>query len=59
MKALLLYSSREGQTKKILEFIDNELTDYQCDLVDLHQTTAVEWDLTTKCLLVLLFDMGI
>ncbi len=35
-KALLLYSTREGQTKKILQYIDKELHDYQCDYVDLH-----------------------
>ncbi|WP_047049474.1 menaquinone-dependent protoporphyrinogen IX dehydrogenase [Vibrio mexicanus] len=51
MKALLLYSSREGQTKKILEFIDKELSDYQCDLVDLHQITAVDWDSYDKVLI--------
>ncbi len=35
-KALLLYSTREGQTKKILQYIDKELLDYHCDYVDLH-----------------------
>ncbi|CAM3593194.1 Protoporphyrinogen IX dehydrogenase [menaquinone] [Vibrio aerogenes CECT 7868] len=35
-RAIFLYSSREGQTKKILSFIMQRFTGYQCDLVDLH-----------------------
>ncbi|WP_407331821.1 menaquinone-dependent protoporphyrinogen IX dehydrogenase [Enterovibrio sp. 27052020O] len=41
-KALLLYSSREGQTVKILRFIEKELAgSYRCDLVDLHEMPNV------------------
>ncbi|OEE59373.1 protoporphyrinogen oxidase [Enterovibrio norvegicus FF-162] len=41
-KALLLHSSREGQTVKILHFIEKELAgDYQCELVDLHEIPNV------------------
>ncbi len=36
-KALLMYSSREGQTKKIVEYIAELLSGMDCDIVDLHQ----------------------
>ncbi|PMH41472.1 protoporphyrinogen oxidase [Vibrio sp. 10N.286.49.B3] len=36
-KALFLYSSREGQTKKILHYIEDKLSDYECEVVDLHE----------------------
>ncbi|MDD1795617.1 menaquinone-dependent protoporphyrinogen IX dehydrogenase [Enterovibrio makurazakiensis] len=43
-KALLLYSSREGQTVKILRFIEKELAaTYQCELVDLHEKPEVDF----------------
>ncbi|MCG7499314.1 menaquinone-dependent protoporphyrinogen IX dehydrogenase [Vibrio sp. Of7-15] len=41
-KVLLLHSSREGQTVKILRHIEQTLgNDYQCELMDLHQTNEV------------------
>ncbi|MGF1708766.1 menaquinone-dependent protoporphyrinogen IX dehydrogenase [Enterovibrio baiacu] len=43
-KALLLHSSREGQTVKILRYIEKELADtHQCELVDLHETPNVDF----------------
>ncbi|MFB9137372.1 menaquinone-dependent protoporphyrinogen IX dehydrogenase [Vibrio sp. AK197] len=42
-KALLLYSTREGQTKKILQYIDKELPEYQCELVDIHQVEHIDF----------------
>lgn len=42
-KALFLYSSREGQTKKILQYIDQQLTDLDCELVDLHTIQEVDF----------------
>jgi menaquinone-dependent protoporphyrinogen oxidase len=41
---LLLYSSTDGQTVKILKHIANELgEESHCQLQDLHQTKKVEW----------------
>ncbi|KXF83483.1 menaquinone-dependent protoporphyrinogen IX dehydrogenase [Enterovibrio coralii] len=41
-KALLLHSSREGQTVKILRAMEKTLSDeYQCELVDLHSASSV------------------
>lgn len=42
-KALFLYSSREGQTKKILHYIDEQLPDFDCELVDLHNVEAMDF----------------
>ncbi|MGX1926285.1 menaquinone-dependent protoporphyrinogen IX dehydrogenase [Vibrio sp. NH-7] len=42
-KALFLYSSREGQTKKILHYIEEQLKDFECELVDLHNVTTVDF----------------
>ncbi|PCS21632.1 menaquinone-dependent protoporphyrinogen IX dehydrogenase [Candidatus Enterovibrio escicola] len=43
-KALLLYSSREGQTVKILRHIENELKEtYQCALMDLHDMPEINF----------------
>lgn len=42
-KALFLYSSREGQTKKIFQYIDQELADLECELVDLHSIGQVNF----------------
>ncbi|PMN94048.1 menaquinone-dependent protoporphyrinogen IX dehydrogenase [Enterovibrio norvegicus] len=43
-KALLLHSSREGQTIKILRYIEKELVDtHQCELVDLHETPDIDF----------------
>ncbi|WP_434527863.1 menaquinone-dependent protoporphyrinogen IX dehydrogenase [Vibrio sp. K4] len=42
-KALFLYSSREGQTKKILHYIDEKLTGFECELVDLHNVETIDF----------------
>ncbi|HGY9570659.1 TPA: menaquinone-dependent protoporphyrinogen IX dehydrogenase [Vibrio harveyi] len=42
-KALFLYSSREGQTKKILHYIDEQLLEFDCDLVDLHSVETIDF----------------
>ncbi len=42
MKALFLYSSREGQTKKILHYIENELGEYECEIRDLQSVTRID-----------------
>ncbi len=49
-RALLLYSTREGQTKKILQYIDKEVPDYQCDLVDLHLQPEIDFAVYDKVL---------
>ncbi|MGR5254521.1 menaquinone-dependent protoporphyrinogen IX dehydrogenase [Vibrio astriarenae] len=41
-KALLLYSSREGQTKKIMQRIASHLTECDAELIDLHQPLTVK-----------------
>lgn len=51
MKALLLYSSREGQTKKIIQRIAGQLTAMECDIRDLHQMEAVDWAAYDKVLI--------
>ncbi|WP_428771866.1 menaquinone-dependent protoporphyrinogen IX dehydrogenase [Vibrio sp.] len=43
-KALFLYSSQEGQTKKIMQFIADQLTGLDCELKDLHQMDQVDFD---------------
>jgi len=42
-KALFLYSSREGQTKKIFNYIQAELSEYDCELLDLHSIETVDF----------------
>lgn len=42
-KALFLYSSREGQTKKILNYIKEEMAEFDCDIRDLHTIGDVEF----------------
>lgn len=43
-KAILLYSSREGQTTKILQFIATKMAGYQCELLDLHDIDSnIAW----------------
>lgn len=42
MKVLMLYSSREGQTQKILHFIADKLNQAECDIRDLHQCESVD-----------------
>ena len=42
-KVLFLYSSREGQTIKILHYIETNFSNYQCELVDIHQIEAVDF----------------
>ncbi len=41
MKALLLYSSQEGQTRKIIERIAQQMPEYDCDIQDLHQVHEI------------------
>lgn len=42
-KALFLYSSREGQTKKILNYIKDELSEFECETVDLHSAGNLDF----------------
>lgn len=42
MKALLLYSTREGQTKKIMHHIAQQLQGYECQFVDLHECQTMD-----------------
>ncbi|MCG3722403.1 menaquinone-dependent protoporphyrinogen IX dehydrogenase [Vibrio cincinnatiensis] len=38
----MLYSSREGQTQKILQFIAETLNPAMCDIRDLHQCNSID-----------------
>ena len=50
-KALFLYSSREGQTKKILHYIEEQLTEFECEIVDLHTATDIDFSHYEKVLI--------
>ena len=50
-KALFLYSSREGQTKKILHYIEEQLTEFECETVDLHTATDIDFSHYEKVLI--------
>ncbi|WP_282177702.1 menaquinone-dependent protoporphyrinogen IX dehydrogenase [Vibrio nereis] len=41
-KALFLYSSREGQTKKIVNYIKDELDELSCECRDLHEIDTID-----------------
>ncbi|MEG3128860.1 menaquinone-dependent protoporphyrinogen IX dehydrogenase [Pantoea cypripedii] len=44
MKALIVYSSRDGQTQKIAGRIAQTLAPQQlCDVIDVQQTTSLDW----------------
>lgn len=43
-KALFLYSTREGQTKKIFTYIQSQLSDFECELVDLNTVDKVDFN---------------
>ena len=50
-KALFLYSSREGQTKKILNYIKEEMAEFDCDIRDLHTVGDVDFAQYDKVLI--------
>ncbi|WNJ96691.1 menaquinone-dependent protoporphyrinogen IX dehydrogenase [Vibrio ruber] len=50
-KVLCLYSTREGQTKKIVEHIIAQLEGYQCEYVDLHLNPKLNLALYDKVLI--------
>ncbi|MEF1227560.1 menaquinone-dependent protoporphyrinogen IX dehydrogenase [Vibrio fortis] len=50
-KALFLYSSREGQTKKILNYIKEEMAEFDCDIRDLHIVGDVDFAQYDKVLI--------
>lgn len=41
-KTLLLHSTREGQTKKILSYIESKLDGHECETMDIHQAGTVD-----------------
>ena len=44
MKALILFSSREGQTREIAAYIANQLKEQQeCDVLNILHATSVDW----------------
>ncbi len=48
MRLLFLFSTREGQTRKILERIAEQFIDEQCDFIDIHTTNDVDFSLYDK-----------
>jgi len=50
-KALFLYSTREGQTKKILQKIANQLRDIECDFFNLHDMPNLDFFLYEKVII--------
>lgn len=50
-KALLLYSSREGQTKKIIHYIEDELSGFSCDVRDIHSMAEVDFSAYDRILI--------
>jgi len=51
LKALFLYSSREGQTKKILTYIENNLSHMEVETLDLHVAKNIDFALYDKVLI--------
>ncbi|MGB9095251.1 menaquinone-dependent protoporphyrinogen IX dehydrogenase [Erwinia sp.] len=44
MKALILFSSREGQTREIAAYIANQLKEQQeCEVLNIQHATSVDW----------------
>jgi menaquinone-dependent protoporphyrinogen oxidase len=41
-KAVLLYSSREGQTRKIMSHIEGELKGFACETIDLNDAKGID-----------------
>lgn len=50
-KALFLYSSREGQTKKILRYIEQELSHLTVETLDLHSAEHIDFEQYDKVLI--------
>ena len=50
-KALFLYSSREGQTKKILSYIDEKLSDFEVETSNLHTVKKIDFSKYDKVLI--------
>jgi len=44
-KALFLYSTQDGQTIKIFKHIQEEMGEFDCELVNLHETETVDFSL--------------
>ncbi|WP_295906144.1 menaquinone-dependent protoporphyrinogen IX dehydrogenase [uncultured Vibrio sp.] len=42
MKALFLYSSQDGQTKKIIHYIQSELNADDCEVMDIHSIDRID-----------------
>ena len=50
-KALFIYSSREGQTKKILRYIEQELSHLTVETLDLHSAEHIDFEQYDKVLI--------
>ncbi|CAM3894540.1 menaquinone-dependent protoporphyrinogen IX dehydrogenase [Vibrio aquimaris] len=50
-KALFLHSSREGQTKKILSYIEDSLSNLEVEISDLHTVEQVDFSKYDKVLI--------
>lgn len=49
-KILFLYSTREGQTKKILEKIASSFNGYECEFMNIHDMPSIQFEQYEKIL---------
>lgn len=59
MKTLILFSTRDGQTREIASYLASELKELgiQADVANVHRIEEPQWETTTVWSLVLLFAM--
>ena len=51
MKTLYLYSSREGQTKKIINTIAEQVSEHEYEITDLHEVETLDFSIYDKVLI--------
>lgn len=53
MKTLILFSSRDGQTREIASFIASQLSEHgiSTDVVNLHRATSIDWQQYEKVII--------
>lgn len=59
MKTLILFSTRDGQTREIASYLASELKELgiQADVANVHRIEEPQWETMTVWSLVLLFAM--
>ncbi|MZI93855.1 menaquinone-dependent protoporphyrinogen IX dehydrogenase [Vibrio sp. CAIM 722] len=51
LKILYLYSSREGQTKKIINTIAEQVSEHEYEIIDLHKVETLDFSIYDKVLI--------